>query len=91
MIVANASNSNYESQQVMQGWQEKQETSSLRFHLLTEANNCAFLTRRVSNVIIRWDRYFDDRVFRLQNENGRGIKLKYGKDETKPTWSQIVI
>lgn len=74
----------------MKEWLEEDERESIRYHLMTEANNCAFLSRRVSNVIIRWDQYFDDRVFKLQKENGK-VRLKHGKDETKPTWSQIII
>ena len=47
----------------MQPWREDTKMNSLRWHLLNEGNNCAFLRRNVSNVLIRWNKSIDLKFF----------------------------
>ena len=68
MIVEKSFKRHYNKNQREEDWKEDRNINSLRFHMLTEGNNCTFFMRHISNVLIRWDSKLDSKIFRYHKE-----------------------
>lgn len=57
-IMKKSYNRNSDKEMKLTDWDEIRDTQSIRYIVMTEGNNAQFLKRSISNVLIRWDKYF---------------------------------
>ena len=77
MIVQNAYKRNVNRTIKTEDWGKVcDQTGAMKYHLLNEGNNCQFLSKKLTNFMIRWDKKFDKQNHTLADPHG---PIKYEK------------